>query len=126
MIVAVATMRFRCKEFPCLGQVREQSRCCAPTKPSSNPLEEGLSVFGSVARDEATDASDVDLLVQLSPEMPEGGCAHFGRLDDLTRRLSAPLGRNFDGVAEPVARRGCDAKSNARPRVSSERLRRRF
>jgi predicted nucleotidyltransferase len=63
---------------------------------------DGLSIFGSVARGEATDNSDVDLLVELSPQASEGGFAYFGRLDDLAKRLSAILGCDVDVVAEPV------------------------
>jgi len=63
---------------------------------------DGLSVFGSVARGDATEASDVDLLLRLRPGMSEGGFAYFGRLDELTKRLSAILGRNVDVIAEPV------------------------
>ena len=63
---------------------------------------DGLSIFGSVARDEATEASDVDLLVRLRPQIAQGGFAYFGHLDELTKRLSAILGCNVDVVAEPV------------------------
>lgn len=63
---------------------------------------EGVRVFGSVARGEATDASDVDLIVRLRPEMREGGFAYFGRLDELANRLGGMLGCHVDLVAEPV------------------------
>lgn len=57
-----------------------------------------LSVFGSVARGEATTASDVDLAAELDPN------AHIGlfRLMGLQRRLSEILGRAVDLLPEPV------------------------
>lgn len=61
-----------------------------------------LSIFGSVARDETTDVSDVDIVVRFRRDMPAEGFAHFGRLDDLTRRLAAVFDRNVDVIAEPV------------------------
>jgi uncharacterized protein len=42
---------------------------------------EKISIFGSLARGEATDNSDVDVVVRLSPESSEGGFAYFGRLE---------------------------------------------
>jgi predicted nucleotidyltransferase len=63
---------------------------------------EAVRIFGSVARDDATDASDVDLVVRLRPELREGGFAYFGRLDELANRLSTVLGCSVDLVAEPV------------------------
>lgn len=57
-----------------------------------------LSVFGSVARGEATTASDIDLAAELDPD------AHIGlfRLMGLQRRLSEILGRPVDLLPEPV------------------------
>jgi predicted nucleotidyltransferase len=63
---------------------------------------EHLSIFGSVAREEAKSSSDVDVLVRLTPEANRGGFAYFGRLDDLTRRLEEILGCSVDVIAEPV------------------------
>src|SRR5215831_10721552 len=63
---------------------------------------DSLSIFGSVARDEATNGSDVDLLVRLRPEIAEGGLSYFGCLDKLAQRLKAILGCSVDVVAEPV------------------------
>jgi predicted nucleotidyltransferase len=50
-----------------------------------------LAIFGSVARGDATDSSDVDVLIRLRPEKSEGGFAYFGQLDALSafRRYSA-------------------------------------
>jgi uncharacterized protein len=62
-----------------------------------------LSVFGSVARGDQSEASDVDLAIRLSPEAAAGGgFAYFGRLDALTRRIRDILGRYVDVVTEPI------------------------
>jgi len=61
-----------------------------------------ISIFGSVARDEARAASDVDLAVRLSPLFASGGFAYFGRLEALRDRLSRLLGGDVDIVEEPV------------------------
>jgi predicted nucleotidyltransferase len=72
-----------------------------------------LSLFGSVARGEAGDASDVDLAVELDPSARVG----LFRLMGLQRRLSEILGRSVDLVPEPA--------DNPRLRQSIERDRRR-
>lgn len=53
-----------------------------------------VRVFGSVARGNATERSDVDFLVDVSPEC--GGWEFFGILDDLRQDLEALLGRQVD------------------------------
>lgn len=63
-----------------------------------------LSLFGSAARDEADENSDVDLLVRLDERPGQGGFGHFGRIDALQKRLSAILGRPVDLIAEPMRR----------------------
>jgi|SRR5580704_7745491 predicted nucleotidyltransferase len=63
---------------------------------------ERLSIFGSVARGDATGNSDVDIVIRLSPEASQGGFAYFGRLDTINRRLEEILGCSVDVVAEPV------------------------
>ncbi|HKM62839.1 MAG TPA: nucleotidyltransferase domain-containing protein [Acidisphaera sp.] len=57
-----------------------------------------LSLFGSVARGEAADESDVDLLVELDPD------AHIGlfALGALEQRLAELVGRPVDLLPEPV------------------------
>jgi predicted nucleotidyltransferase len=57
-----------------------------------------LSLFGSVARDEALAASDLDLVVELNPE------AHIGlfALGALERRLTELVGRPVDLLPEPI------------------------
>jgi predicted nucleotidyltransferase len=65
---------------------------------------ERLSLFGSVARGDATAVSDVDVVVRLTPEVSQGGFAYFGRLEDLTERLREILGCPVDVIAEPVGK----------------------
>lgn len=62
----------------------------------------GLALFGSRARDEHREDSDVDVVVQFSDEARSEGFAYFGRLDSLNRRLREILQRPVDIVAEPI------------------------
>jgi predicted nucleotidyltransferase len=59
-----------------------------------------LSLIGSMARDDATDRSDVDVAVEL--EDSPSGFATLGRLDRIRHRLSEILGTPVDVVPEPV------------------------
>ncbi len=61
-----------------------------------------LAVFGSAARGEQRDDSDIDVVVRLTTEAAQGGFAYFGRLDALSRLLEAILERPVDIVAEPI------------------------
>jgi predicted nucleotidyltransferase len=61
-----------------------------------------VSVFGSVARDDAGDASDVDVLVRLDDAVRHSGFRYFGRLATLAEHLRAIPGTDMDVVAEPV------------------------
>ena len=61
-----------------------------------------LSLFGSVARDEAGPDSDIDIAVRLGEGFSTGGFDYFWRLEQLERRLSQMLGAKVDVVAEPV------------------------
>lgn len=61
-----------------------------------------LALFGSMARGEQRDDSDVDVVVRLTDEARQGGFAYFGRIDSLTRRLAEILERPVDVVAEPI------------------------
>ena len=61
-----------------------------------------LAVFGSAARGEQNQDSDIDVVVKLSDEARSGGFAYFGRIDSLTRRLGEILKRPVDVVAEPI------------------------
>lgn len=60
------------------------------------------SVFGSVARGDAGQDSDVDVAVQLGEEFSEGGYDYFWQLEQLELRLSRLLGCKVDIVREPV------------------------
>jgi predicted nucleotidyltransferase len=62
-----------------------------------------LSLFGSTARDEASEESDIDIAVTLLPG-PEKGLAYLGRLDTLKGRLSQMLGHPVDLIVEPTSR----------------------
>ncbi len=63
---------------------------------------ESISLFGSVARDEKSEASDIDVAVKLNPARAPRGFAYFGLLDDLEQRLEKVLGRRVDVVPEPA------------------------
>jgi predicted nucleotidyltransferase len=65
---------------------------------------EALTVFGSVARGDATEGSDVDLAVQPSATFSAGGFDHFGQLDALRDRLAALLGCTVDLVEVSAAK----------------------
>src|SRR5438067_10101749 len=55
-----------------------------------------VRVFGSVARGDATEGSDVDLVVDLPDDLQ--GFAAFGTLDDLRRDVEEVLARSVDIV----------------------------
>lgn len=61
-----------------------------------------LSLIGSTARDEATEDSDVDVAVRLTPGAR--GFKHLERLDRLRDKLAVILGIAVDVVEEPSAR----------------------
>ncbi len=61
-----------------------------------------LSLVGSVARDAAGGASDVDVLVRLDDAVRHSGFRYFGQLARLGDRLRNILGTDVDVVAEPV------------------------
>lgn len=73
-----------------------------------------LSLFGSTARGEASEQSDVDLAAELEPG--PRGFAHLERLTALRERLATLLGAPVDLIEEP----------SDRPRVQSEIDRDRF
>jgi uncharacterized protein len=62
-----------------------------------------LSVFGSVARNEAEDGSDLDVVVRLDPDMMGRGFGYFSSLEDLRKRLQEVVGTPVDIVPEPVS-----------------------
>jgi uncharacterized protein len=61
---------------------------------------EAITVFGSVARDEAAGGSDVDLAIRAGAGFSSGGFDYFGRMEALRERLSVLLGRDVDVVEE--------------------------
>ena len=61
-----------------------------------------VRVFGSVARGEADDASDVDLLVDIVSDAD--GFAYFGLLEDLRRALTTALDSDVDIVDSAALR----------------------
>jgi predicted nucleotidyltransferase len=61
-----------------------------------------LALFGSSARGEQHDKSDIDIVIRLTSEAANGGFAYFGRIEALSRRLEAILRRPVDVVAEPI------------------------
>ena len=75
-----------------------------------------LSVFGSIARGDDKDDSDVDVVVRLTPDPAQSGFAYFGKIDKLSQRLEAILGRAVDVIAEPVQ------KERLRREIEKERI----
>ena len=57
---------------------------------------ETMTLFGSMAREEATGGSDVDLAIRPGAGFCAGGFDHFGRLDALRDCLIALLGCEVD------------------------------
>jgi hypothetical protein len=51
-----------------------------------------LSIFGSAARGEPTEESDVDVVVRFSAAAANEGFAYFARLEALGQRLHEILG----------------------------------
>jgi len=62
----------------------------------------GLALFGSAARGDQRNDSDIDVVVRLTEDAAAGGFAYFGRLDALSRRLASILERPVDIVTEPI------------------------
>ena len=65
-----------------------------------------LAVFGSMARGDDTEGSDVDLVICFDPETRPRGLAYVGRLEELSETLSGVLGRPVDIVVEPTVSPG--------------------
>ena len=61
-----------------------------------------LSLFGSVARNDAGETSDVDVLVRLDDGALSSGFRYFGQVAELSERLQEILGTQVDLVVEPV------------------------
>lgn len=66
---------------------------------------EQLSIFGSVARGEATEESDLDVLVKLSDPIIQSGWGYFSAIEDLRALITDITGANsVDVVSEPLAK----------------------
>lgn len=77
---------------------------------------EHLSLFGSVARGDATSDSDLDVLVKLSEPVIQSGFGYFSALAILQERITDITGYdNVDVVAEPLT------KDNVRRSVEKDR-----
>ena len=63
-----------------------------------------LTIFGSVARGDAGEDSDMDLAIRSGTGFSAGGFDHFGKLDALRDRLMQLLGCNVDLVEVMAAR----------------------
>ncbi len=61
-----------------------------------------LSLFGSAARGDSNEDSDIDVAATLDPANTPRGFYYIGRIDELRERLEAALGRPVDLVPEPV------------------------
>ena len=66
---------------------------------------ESLSLFGSVARGENSENSDIDLAVKLDHARMPKGFHYAGRLEELREKLETALERSVDVVPEPVRKR---------------------
>ena len=63
----------------------------------------GICLFGSVARGDDNDASDIDLAIRFDPENRPRGLAYVGRLEEVSETLEQLLERPVDVVVEPTA-----------------------
>lgn len=60
------------------------------------------SLFGSVARNDASPDSDIDVVVRLTENFSMGGLDYFGRMEELEQRLSVILGCKVHVIEEPI------------------------
>jgi uncharacterized protein len=74
-----------------------------------------LSLFGSAARGDDREDSDIDVIVRITDDATKRGFAYFGQLETLGRMLSDILGRHVDVIAEPVG------KERLRQRIEEDR-----
>jgi hypothetical protein len=82
------------------NQSRAALKACEPELKALGVLS--ASIFGSVARGDACEDSDIDVAVRLSNDFSQGGFDYFARLENLQKRLSAMLGCRVDVIEEPV------------------------
>ncbi len=79
-----------------------------------------LSVFGSVARDDAGDASDVDVLVRLDDAVRYSGFRYFGRLATLSEQPATSWAPTSTWWRSRCARNACAARSSRTASLPSE------
>ena len=84
-----------------LRSLRGEILCIAEKHGAAN-----VRVFGSVARGDAIESSDVDILVDIVADVR--GFDYFGVLEDLRRDLEALLGRKVDIVDSAALKRTRD------------------
>ena len=84
-------------------QVRNALRASEPDLKALGVLS--ASIFGSVARGDANDESDIDVAVRLSDRFSNGGFDYFDQMESLRARLTTLLGCRVDIVEEPVRKR---------------------
>ena len=65
---------------------------------------EAMTLFGSLARGEATNSSDVDLAFRPGAGFSSGGFDYFGKVEALREYLAGLLGCEVDLVEEPAVR----------------------
>jgi uncharacterized protein len=64
---------------------------------------EHMSIFGSVARGEATPESDLDILVKLTDPIMKSGLGYFSAIANLEDRITEITGfHKVDVIAEPL------------------------
>ena len=61
-----------------------------------------LSLFGSIARGEGNNGSDIDIAIKLDPAKTPHGLQYLNRIDEIEERLQALLGRHVDAISEPA------------------------
>lgn len=89
-------------------QVLERLRAMAPELKARGVVT--MSLFGSLARDEADASSDIDIAARFSDSFSKGGFEFFGKLDELREELSERLGAKVDLIEEPARRAGFQAE----------------
>jgi len=77
---------------------------------------EHVALFGSVARGDHTNQSDIDVLVRLSEPVRQSGFGYFGALADLKNMIESFTGRAVDVLPEPIQ------KDRLRRNVERERI----
>ncbi len=106
-------IQFGCNPPTLSEQTVDQEQIIERIRPHRARLAElgvsSLSLFGSVARGDATEASDIDLLVRFE------GRATFDRYMDLKLFLEDLLGRRVDLVTEQAPREEVRAQVEQEP-----------